>query len=106
MALPPEYKIILLGDPGIGKTTFFLRIKDGNFVDTELRPTASLGVEHLEYQHKIGGVNVKVNIHNVVSGIWTKSSLLKCESNTKQQLNCHMYLLLCDKKKPVVVQPC
>lgn len=61
MALHPEYKIILLGDPRVGKTTFFLRIKEGDFVDTELRPTASLGVEHLEFQHKIGGVDVKVN---------------------------------------------
>ena len=61
MALHPEYKIILLGDPRVGKTTFFLRIKEGDFVDTELRPTASLGVEHLEFQHKIGGVDVKVS---------------------------------------------
>lgn len=71
MALHPEYKIILLGDPGVGKTTFFLRIKEGDFVDTELRPTASLGVEHLEHQHKIGGVDVKV----MFSDVWIMSSL-------------------------------
>ena len=31
----PEYKVILLGEVGVGKTTFFLRIRDGEFVDTD-----------------------------------------------------------------------
>lgn len=29
------YKVILLGEPGVGKTSFFLRIRDGRFVDRE-----------------------------------------------------------------------
>ena len=60
MALSPEFKIILLGDPGVGKTTYFLRLKEGDYVDTELRPTASLGVEHLERTIKVDGADVKV----------------------------------------------
>lgn len=28
------YKIVLLGDISVGKTTFFMRVKVGNFVDT------------------------------------------------------------------------
>ena len=59
-ALHPEYKIILIGDPGVGKTSFFLRIREREFVDTEKRPTASIGVEHLEHTVKIGTTEVKV----------------------------------------------
>ena len=55
-----EYKIILLGDPGVGKTTFFLRLRDGEFVDTENRPTASIGVDDMEYQHVVEGMGIKV----------------------------------------------
>ena len=55
-----EYKIILLGDPGVGKTTFFLRLRDGEFVDTENRPTASIGVDDMEYQHVVEGTGIKV----------------------------------------------
>lgn len=61
MALHPEYKIILLGDPNVGKTTYFLRIKQGDFIDTEQRPTASFGVEHLEHKVKVGDTEVKVS---------------------------------------------
>ena len=56
-----EYKIILLGDPGVGKTTFFLRVRDQEFVDTELRPSASIGVEDLAYEHKIGDSTITVS---------------------------------------------
>ena len=56
----PSYKIILLGDPGVGKTTFFLRLRDADFVDTEQRATVSIGVDDLEYKHKIGDTEVKV----------------------------------------------
>lgn len=62
MAFSPEFKVILLGDPGVGKTTFFLRLKEGEFVDTEVRPTASLGVERLERTVTVDGVSVKVHV--------------------------------------------
>lgn len=50
-----EYKIVLLGDPGVGKTTWFLRIKQGEFVDTENHQTVSMGVEHLEHKITVQG---------------------------------------------------
>jgi len=63
MAVPgPQYKVILLGDPGVGKTTFFLRLRDSSFVDTENRPTASLGVEDMQYKHRIGDTEITVRI--------------------------------------------
>lgn len=58
--LGPQYKVILLGDPGVGKTTYFLQLRDSSFVDTETRPSASLGVEDMEYKHTIGDTEVTV----------------------------------------------
>jgi GTPase SAR1 family protein len=58
--LGPQYKVILLGDPGVGKTTYFLQLRDSSFVDTESRPSASLGVEDMEYKHMIGDTEVRV----------------------------------------------
>lgn len=54
-----EYKIVLLGDPGVGKTTWFLRIKQGEFVDTG-NVGASMGMDHLEYRTTIKERPVKV----------------------------------------------
>lgn len=56
----PQYKVILLGDPGVGKTTFFLQLRDSSFIDTECRPSASIGVEDMEYKHTIGETEVTV----------------------------------------------
>ena len=56
----PEYKIILLGEPGVGKTSFFYRLKTNNF-QARLPPVLStMNVEHLEYTVLIDGVEVKV----------------------------------------------
>lgn len=65
-----EYKIILLGEVGVGKTTFFLRIRDGEFVDTSTvgRSTAMRMRLHvqpqLSYSLKLkDGVEVKVKVY-------------------------------------------
>ena len=58
----PQYKVILLGDPGVGKTSFFLQLRDSTFIDTESRPSASIGVEDMEYTHRIGDTDVKVRM--------------------------------------------
>ncbi len=55
----PEYKIILLGEPGVGKTNFFLRLRNGTFAGSSA-VSASMGTELLEYSVTIRGVNVKV----------------------------------------------
>lgn len=34
-AIMPEYKVILLGVPGVGKTSFFLRIRENAFINPD-----------------------------------------------------------------------
>ena len=53
-----EYKIILLGEVGVGKTTFFFRIRDERFVDTE---NLIRFPERLAHTLEIGGTEVKVS---------------------------------------------
>lgn len=61
-----EYKIILIGDPNVGKTCYFLRVRDGNFIETdELRTTILSGVEFFQYTMKIDGYNVTVRLPNI-----------------------------------------
>ncbi len=57
--LTPEYKIILLGEPGVGKTSFFFRVRDEVFL-AESPTTVCTGVEHLEHRIVIDGQEVKV----------------------------------------------
>lgn len=67
MMAAPQYKVILLGDPGVGKTSFFLQLRDSTFVETDHRPSASIGVEDMEYTHRIGDTEVKVRILPLIS---------------------------------------
>lgn len=60
MEVIPEYKIILLGEPGVGKTNFFFRLRDGVFVGSTAS-TVSTGIEHMEYKISINGSTVKVS---------------------------------------------
>lgn len=60
MELVPEYKIILLGEPGVGKTNFFFRLRDGMFVGNTAS-TVCTGVEHMEYKMRINGAYIKVH---------------------------------------------
>ncbi len=57
----PEYKLILLGEPGVGKTNFFIRLRDGIFVGNTAS-TVSTGIEHVEYKIRINGSNIKVEL--------------------------------------------
>ena len=70
-----EYKIVLLGDPGVGKTTWFLQVRQGEFVDTE-NPAVSMGVDHLEYKCTVQGREVKVRRGNTYGAACTACVLL------------------------------
>ena len=51
-------KVILLGDPGVGKTSLFLRLQKGDFVNTEM--LSMLGVDYLEKEIDVDGKPVPV----------------------------------------------
>ena len=60
MALVPEYKIILLGEPGVGKTSCFYRIRDDVFIGSSSVSTVGTGVESLVQSVDVDGQEVKV----------------------------------------------
>lgn len=74
MSSGPQYKVILLGDPGVGKTTFFLRLRDSSFVDTESRPSVSIGVDDLEYKHSIGDTDITVSVSSQSQYLFLKDA--------------------------------
>ena len=61
-----EYKIILLGEPGVGKTTFFLRLKEDKFVDVTRQ---SLTIESMEQKVTFGNTEVKVGLESMVTNL-------------------------------------
>lgn len=56
-----EYKLIMLGDPGVGKSTYYWRLKTGKFVDTD-STKSSLVTMGIAFEHTmtIDGTVVKV----------------------------------------------
>lgn len=63
----PEYKIILLGEPGVGKTSYFFRVRDNIFL-ADCPTTACTGVEHLEHTITVDGTEIKANVFDTAGG--------------------------------------
>jgi len=53
----PAYKIILLGEVGVGKTSLFARIKTGEFCDTQ---SSNMIYDFYEFYTTIGNDRIKV----------------------------------------------
>ena len=56
---PAEYKIILLGACGVGKTSYFLRLRDGVFVGSSM-DAVTQGVQYMTFKTMVDGEEVKV----------------------------------------------
>lgn len=57
----PEYKAIIIGDSGVGKTTLLCRLKNGIF-DGQINST--LGADFYDYNSTVDGKALKVNIYD------------------------------------------
>ena len=56
----PYYKIVIIGESGVGVTSFILRIIKGRFPCTNAE--VSLSLRHNSFEHEVDGENVKVII--------------------------------------------
>jgi Ras-related protein Rab-1A len=56
----PEYKILVVGDAGVGKSSLMLRFVE----DTFSTQPVTIGVDHKDKQVQIDGVDVKLLIHD------------------------------------------
>jgi len=53
------YKVVIIGDTGVGKTSTLMRFADGNFPDA---PTSTIGIDSKSRTVMEGGLRVKLNI--------------------------------------------
>ncbi len=58
------YKVVLLGDPNVGKTSFFLRIRDGNKFCLDYSRLLNGHDWVLDYHMKIEDCDVTVRIRS------------------------------------------
>ncbi|XP_019636851.1 PREDICTED: ras-related protein Rab-18-like, partial [Branchiostoma belcheri] len=56
-AKKPTFKLVLLGEVGVGKTSLFLRLKDGTFLEDS---HASIGVDCCETAVSVEGEEVRL----------------------------------------------
>jgi len=61
-----KYKVILLGDAGVGKTSLFNRIKYGKFYAYGVR-SATQGADVYDYTTTVGNDSLKVNCSTLES---------------------------------------
>ena len=57
----PTYKIILLGEYGVGKSSIFRRFLNGTFVQ-ETSKKSTIGLDQCTQTFGVNGLNVKVSI--------------------------------------------
>lgn len=53
----PSYKVILLGDSGVGKTSLFFRLQTGRFIG---EAGATTGIDYTDRVFDVDGTPVKV----------------------------------------------
>jgi len=56
----PEYKLLIVGDAGVGKSSLMMRFVDNTFSEEPV----TLGIDHKDKMVQIDGVDVKLIIHD------------------------------------------
>ena len=67
MAAPtrgPTYKVVLLGELGVGKTSLFRRLKDNTFDEYQ---TATTGIDSCTKIVKVDGETVMVSLYVIIA---------------------------------------
>ncbi len=59
---PQWCKILIVGDSNVGKRSFFLRVRNGEFIDTSQLHNMTEMDNHLEYPMKIGNSEIMVSL--------------------------------------------
>ena len=75
-----QYKIVLIGDAGVGKSTFFQRLRLGDGFDPESMGVVTLGADSFDYNCTVDGTPVKVSGQER-GGVWEgirKAGLRHC----------------------------
>lgn len=81
----PKFKVILLGEVGVGKTSFFIRVRDGVFRDPQ---TTTLGVDNCSCTLKAGGKAVQLTL-------WDTAGVERFRTLTRNfYRNAHAVLLM------------
>ena len=57
----PTYKVVLLGELGVGKTSLFKRLKDNTFDEYQ---TATTGIDSCTKVMKVDGEQIMVSVWN------------------------------------------
>lgn len=63
----PQFKVILCGEYGVGKTSLFRRFMSNTFVDTSTMSSSSarastLGLDHFSRKFDVDGKNIKIQL--------------------------------------------
>lgn len=61
MAVAAQYKIVLIGNAGVGKSSFFQRLRLGQNFDPVKMDAVTLGLDCFDYMCTVGNASVKVS---------------------------------------------
>ena len=61
MAATVQYKVVLIGNAGVGKSSFFQRLRLGENFDPSKMDPVTLGLDCFEYKCTVGSTSVKVS---------------------------------------------
>ena len=71
----PSYKIIILGDSGVGKTTLFYRLLFETYLDTSVENKSTIGLDCFEKTLVVLGQEIRVSYTSVLCIAQVESNL-------------------------------
>eukprot|EP00731_Ephydatia_muelleri_P026598 Em0018g698a len=75
MAVAAQYKIVLIGNAGVGKSSFFQRLRLGQNFDLVKMDAVTLGLDCFDYMCTVGNASVKVALYDTASNEKYRSTM-------------------------------